>query len=104
MISGFVRIFKALKCHFEEKNRQQKQYRQKQHEIYQEGLVEVSLRNQIKAVLDIMDQDPDIQALTIEIAQEGLPFVSDILETLHCEVIPCTEPGRYIFMHTESYI
>lgn len=104
MISGIVRIFKALKCYFEEKNRQQRQYKQKQNEIYQEGLAEVSLRNQIKAVLDIMDQDSDIQALTIEIAQEGLPFASDILESLHCEVIPCTEPGRFILMRTESYV
>lgn len=104
MLSGIIRIFKAIKCHLAEKNRQQKQYKQKQNEIYQEGLAEVSLRNQIKAVLDIMDQDPHIQALTIEIAQEGLPFASEILETLHCEVIPCTNPGQYILMRTESYV
>ncbi len=104
MFKGMIRIFKAIKCSLEEKNRQKKQYKQKQYEIYQEGLAEVSLRNQIKAVLDIMDQDPSIQALTIEIAQEGLPFASDILESLHCEVIPCTQTGQYMLMRTESYV
>lgn len=104
MFKGIVNIFKAIKCYFDEKNRQKKLYKQKQTDIYKESLAEVSLRNQIKAVLDIMDSDEHIQALTIEIAQEGLPFASDILESLHCEVIPCTEPGQYILMRTESYV
>lgn len=104
MFKSIANVFKAIKCHFDEKNRQKKQYKQKQNDIYQESLVEVSLRNQINMVLGMMDSDEHIQAMTIEILPEGLPFASDILGSLHCEVIPCTTTGQYILLRTESYV
>lgn len=104
MFKGIIEIFKAIKCALNEKSRQAKQFKQKQNEIYQEGLTEVKLSEQLSQILDEMYADASITSVTIQVADAALPFLSDLLPKLHCEVIPCAEATKFILLKDETYI
>ena len=104
MVKHVISIVQALKCAANEKNRQARQFKQKQNEIYNEGITEVKLQEQLMQILDEMYQDPSVSTVTIEVAKSGLPYLSDILPRLHCVVIPCAEPTKFILLKDETYI
>lgn len=104
MIKSIVRIFKAIKCATDEKNRQRRQFKQKQGEIYREGLTESKLRDQLTHIVTEMRADPSITSVRIEIAKEGLPFISGLIPQLECEVISCASPTEFVLMPRDSYV
>ena len=104
MIKSIINIFKAAKIASEEKNRQKKQFKQKQGEIYREGLIESKLREQITSIVEGMYEDPSITSVKIEIAEEGLPFASGIISQLECEVASCASPAEFILYPRNSFI
>ena len=52
MIKAIIRIFAAIKCSLQEKNRQSRQFQQKQREVYNESLIEVKLMQQLQYIVD----------------------------------------------------
>lgn len=98
------RIFSAIKCSLDEKSRQHRQFRQKQGEIYREGLTENKLRDQLMHIVAEMHNDPTIASVKIGIAKEGLPFISSIIPQLECEVIPCAVPTEFVLVPRNSFI
>lgn len=104
MFKGLIEIFKAIRCALNEKTRQSKQFKQKQNEIYQEGLTEVKLSEQLFQILDEMYADDSIASVKIQVADTALPFLSDLLPKLHCEVISCAEATQFILLKNETYL
>ena len=104
MFKGIIEIFKAIKCAMAEKTRQSKQFKQKQNEIFQEGLTEVKLYEQLSQILEEMYADNSITSVTIKVADAALPFLSGLLPNLHCEVIPCAEATQFILLKDDTYI
>lgn len=104
MFKGIVEIIQAIKCAITEKNRQARQFKQKQSEIYKEGLLEVKLGEQLTQILNEMYADESITSVTIQVADIALPFLSELLPNLHCEVIPCAEATKFILLKDDTYI
>lgn len=86
----------------EEKNRQTRQFKQKQREVYTESLTEVKLNQQIQYVYNEMIKDPDINYVRVRFDRAAMPFVTEALSHLAAEVMPCAEENEYIIMRTEE--
>lgn len=104
MIKAIVRIVLAIKCALDERNRQRKQFKQKQSEIYKEGFTESKLREQLNGLIAEMYEDPSIVSVKISISKEALPFISGIIPTLQCEVNPCASPTEYILTPLDTFV
>lgn len=104
MFKAILRIFAAIKCAYNEKNRQRKQFKQKQSEIYSEGFTESKLRDQLMQVVTGMYKDPSITSVRIKIAKEAIQFISGVLPQLECEVVKCTDPSEFILMPRYTYV
>lgn len=104
MFKVIGRIARAIKCSLDEKSRQRRQFKQKQNEIYREGLTENKLRDQLMHIVSEMYNDPSITSVKISIAREGLPFISGIIPQLECEVIPCAVPTEFVLVPRNSFI
>lgn len=104
MLKGILGLFKAIKCALDERNRQSKAFRQKQQEIYREGLIEAKLNEQIMQAVDLLYSDDNIDSIQISIAEVGLPFLSSILPSLQCEVLECASPTEFILLRINSFV
>lgn len=102
VIKSIIRIFQAIKCAAAERTRQSRQFKQKQHEIYNESLVEVKLNEQLQFVLDEMIRDHDINYVKIRIAPTAMPFITEAISHLPVEVIECAEKNEFLLVRGEE--
>lgn len=104
MIQSILRIFQAIRKSFQEKNRQVRQFKQKQQEVYNESLTEVKLNQQLQYIANSMLEDPTIESVRIRFAQEALPFVNEALRVSSLKVTECAEENEYIISVDEELL
>ena len=104
MIKAIIRIFAAIKCSLQEKNRQSRQFQQKLREVYNESLIEVKLMQQLQYIVDEMINDPTIETIRIRFAQSALPFVEDAFAHTPLRVTECAEETEFIISCDEELL
>lgn len=98
IFSSVVRIVKAIQCALQEKSRSTRQFKQKQKELYMEGLTETKVNQQLQYYVTEMQNDPEINYIRIRFAREASPFIMSALSRVTSEVIECAEENEYVIM------
>lgn len=104
MSSGVMRVVEAIKSRYVEKTRDTREFKTRQAAIYNEGLIQFKLREQLQQVVRYMDSDRGITSIKVQIAPEAIPFIETIACSLNCKTQVCASPGEIILIKQVDYL
>ncbi len=103
-MNAILKIVDAAKSRMDEKNRDRREFKTRQSALFNEGLIQFKLREQLQQEVSKMNSDPSITSIKVKISQDAIPFIDSIMHTLNCKVQKCPEPDEIILIHQEDYL
>ncbi len=103
LFDGFNSIRKAFKLQRDVKNSQKMQFKSKQSELYAEGLTIYLLRDQLQKVAEMIESDPAIKAVIVQISLEGVHYLDEVIPSLPCEVSELSD-NRYLLSRRDVIV
>lgn len=104
MSTGVGRVIEAIRSRIDEKTRDRREFKTRQSALFNEGLIQFKLREQLQQQVKIMDSDPHITSIKVQVAPEAIPFLETIACTLNCKTQACPVPGEMILIKQEDYL
>lgn len=104
MGNGINKILIAIKSRWDEKTRDRREFKARQTAIFNEGLIQFKLREQLQAEVTKMDNDPTITGIKVMISPDAIPFLDTILFSLNCKTQTSPIPGEVILIKQEDYL
>lgn len=104
MAQGVGKIYDALRARINEKTRDRREFKNRQKAIYNEGLIQFKLKEQLTNEVRKMDEDPSITSIRVRILPNAMPFLSSVVDMLDCKVQECSTPGELLLIKVEEYL
>lgn len=104
MSNGIFRIFDAIKARYDEKHRDRKEFKVRQSAMFNEGLIQFKLREQLQKEVDKMNNDPGIISIKVQISPEAIPFLETVTQSLNCKTQQCPMPDQIILIRQVDYL
>lgn len=104
MGSGIGTIIKAISARYTESTKDRKLFKSRQDSLFNEGLLQFKLREQLQEVIDQISEDPRIKCIRVEVSPEVIPFMGVILQSLNCTYETCPEPGEILITRQVTYL
>lgn len=103
-MSGVGKVFEAIRSRIDEKTRDRREFKTRQAALFNEGLIQFKLREQLQQQVNLMDKDPHITSIKVQVAPEAVPFLETIACTLNCKTQACPVPDEIILIKQEDYL
>ncbi len=103
-MNSVMKIVEAAKSRLDENSRDRREFKTRQSALFNEGLIQFKLHEQLQQEVAKMNMDPSISSIKVQISQDAIPFIDSIMHSLNCKVQKCPEPDEIILIRQEDYL
>lgn len=104
MANSLGMVIDAIKARYTESTRDRKLFKSRQDSLFNEGIIQFKLREQLQSAINQLSDDPNIKSIRVQVVPEAIPFVGFVLQSLNCEYEMCPEPDQIILTRQVVYL